>query len=158
MPVIFPLPNDPLVAPYIDPIGRMMLAYGRAMVVVREIAIVIKKDEAKADKFMRGVKSHNLVKEITKLCEPTLTPDRLDDLRGYCETLVRLYARRNLIVHGEWWFDLLSDGGLRVRDWDRGSEEATYEEGITPEAISQLAHDFVEVSLDLDMFTYPPPQ
>src|SRR5215212_2260010 len=112
MTVIFPHPHDPLLAPFVEPFGRMMLAYGRAMVAVREIAHVHLGCEEKAVKFMRGVKSDNLVEEVTDLCAPTLDPDRLNDLRAYCEKLAELYRRRNRIVHGEWWFNVLGNREL----------------------------------------------
>src|SRR4051794_14277955 len=87
MTVIFPGPNDPMLAPFAAPFGRMMLGYARAMVAVREIATARLGSEKAAVKFMLGVKSTNLAQELTDLCAQTLPPDRLGELRACCEQL-----------------------------------------------------------------------
>lgn len=156
MTVIFPHPHDPHLAPYLEPFGRMMFGYGRAMVALREVAQSVLGTEEKAVKFMRGVDSRTMVEKFRELCEPSFPPDRLNELLGCCATLAALHRRRNRIVHGEWWFDVLDDGGLLVRDWDREIGGPVHDETVTPESLDQLANEFSEVSSDIDMFSYMP--
>lgn len=134
----------------------MMFGYGRAMVALREVAQSLLGTEEKAVDFMRGVNSKTMVKEFRKLCAPTFEEDRLDELIRHIDTLASLYRRRNIIVHGEWWFNVFENNELQVRDWDRDAKEPVHDETITPETLDQLAREFDEVSQDIDIFSYTP--
>ena len=79
----------------------MMFGYSRAMVALREVALMVIGDEEKAVRFMLGVKSNTMVEKFRDLCAPTFEPDQFDVLLGHIATLTDLYRRRNMIVHGE---------------------------------------------------------
>ena len=72
MTVIFPHPHDPMLAPYLEPFGRMMFGYGRAMVALREVAQAVLGSEEAAVKFMLRVKRNTIVEKFRELCEPAL--------------------------------------------------------------------------------------
>lgn len=156
MTVIFPHPHDDSVAPFLAPFGRMMFGYGRAMVALREVAQWVLGSEEKAVEFMRGVNSKNMVKEFRKLCAPGFSNEQLDELLKHIAALSDLYQRRNIIVHGEWWFDVFDGDILRVRDWDRSAGEPIHDKTITPETLDALASEFDEVSCNIDVFSYRP--
>ena len=156
MTVIFPHPNDEKLAPFLAPFGRMMFGYGRAMVALREVALMVLGDEEKAVRFMLRVKSNTIVEKFRELCAPTFEPDQLNELLGYCEKLADLNYRRNMIVHGEWWFDVFERGSFMVRDWDRDEGGPVNDETVTPESLDALAWRYDEVSSNIDMFSYQP--
>jgi hypothetical protein len=156
MTVIFPHIYDKELEPFLEPFSRMMFGYGRAMNALREIAIMVKGDEVQAARFLLTVNSATMVGKFRDLCEPTFEPDRLDELLGYIGKLSELYRRRNVLVHGEWWFDAFDGSGLSVRDWDTRKGEPIHVEAVTPESLEQLAREFDEVSSDIDMFSYQP--
>ena len=153
MTVIFPYPDDEKLAAYLAPFGRMMFGYGRAMVALREVAISIAGDERDADAFMFTVNSKNMVEKFRNLCTPHFESEQLNELLGHCKKLAELHRRRNRIVHGEWWFDIFTDDGLAVRHWDHKAGRAVHDETVTPESLDMIAHEFAEVSSDIDMFT-----
>ncbi|TFV39403.1 hypothetical protein E4K66_13440 [Bradyrhizobium frederickii] len=156
MTVIFPHPDDEQVEPFLAPFGRMMFGYGRAMIALREVAEAVLGSEEKAVDFMRGVKSSNMVEKFRDLCAQTFEDGQLNELLKHIETLSSLYQRRNIIVHGEWWFNVFEDDALSVRDWDRKAGEPIHDETITPETLDQLAIEFDDVSQDIDVFSYRP--
>jgi hypothetical protein len=156
MTVIFPNIDDENLLPFLAPFSRMMFGYGRAMVALREVAIMVLGDEDKAVRFMLKVKSNTMVEKFRDLCAPTFEPDRLDALLGHIATLTDLYRRRNMIVHGEWWFNVFEGGELQVRDLDREEGGPIHDETVTPESLDMLAREFDEVSSDIDMFSYRP--
>jgi hypothetical protein len=155
MTVIFPHPDDENLTSFLAPFGRMMFGYSRAMVALREVALGVIGDEEKTVRFMLSVKSNTMAAKFRELCAPTFEPDRLDALLGHIATLTNLYRRRNMIVHGEWWFNVFEGGGLLVRDWDRDEGGPVHDETVTPESLDLLAHEFSEVSSDIDMFSRP---
>ncbi len=108
-------------------------------------------------KFMGRLRSHELptviLKEVGAIFREEL---RREELTSLCERLRDMNFRRNRIVHGEWWFDLLRDHDapmdrcLRIRDWDR-EDGIVHDETITPEVLREMAKEYSELSSDLDM-------
>ena len=156
MTVIFPHIDDENLLPFLAPFSRMMFGYGRAMAALREVALTVLGDEDKAVRFMLKVKSTTMVEKFRELCAPTFEQDQLHALLGHITTLTDLYRRRNMIVHGEWWFNVFEGGVLLVRDWDRDEGGPVHDETVTPESLDQLAREFDDVSSDIDMFSYKP--
>jgi hypothetical protein len=92
------------------------------------------------------------------MCAPTFEPDQLNEFLGYCEKLAGLNYRRNMIVHGEWWFDVFERGSFLVLGWDRDEGGPVNDETVTPESLDLLAREFDEVSSDPAPCSPPAPR
>jgi hypothetical protein len=152
MTILFPRPNSPELKPYIEPFGRMMLAYGRAIVAVIALAQLEHESEAAAVDFVDSAGSQDLPKRLRKLFRGKLESDRFDQMDEAVKCFREISEKRHHLIHGEWWFDIFNGGHLAVRKVRRGKIEHLFD--VTPDMLEEWALSLEGIADDLDEVWY----
>ncbi len=147
MTVAFPRASSPELEPYVHPLGRMMLAYGRAHEAVVELVALEIADEGGARKYASG--TEDLPKRMRRLFRDKVNEHHFARMDAILKRFVEVANERHHLVHGEWWFDPFDGGRLVVRRLHR--DELTHAFHITPAQIIEWTDALDEIADELEM-------
>jgi len=108
-------PSRPELQAYEAPLGRMMLAYGRAMAAVVALVEAYEGDEAKAVLFIDEVGTDQLPKRVRGLFRGRLETKLFDVLSEALTNFKMIAVKRHYLIHGHWYFDHFKKGQLTIR-------------------------------------------
>jgi hypothetical protein len=151
MTLLFPRLDSPELAPFAEPFGRMMLAYGRATAAAIALARIECPSEADAVKFVNGG-SKDLGKRLRRLFKGKLNSTQFARMNTTAKRFAQLAEHRNQLVHGEWWLNVFDDGRLQIRKLWRGKLKHTGE--VTAEMLEGWARELDAIADELDEVEY----
>jgi hypothetical protein len=131
MTILYPSLSNGELRPYEAPFGRMMLAYGRAVAATIALVATRKKDEAEAVLFVAEAGTEQLPKRMRRLFRNRLNSGHFDQLSDALTRFKTLAAKRNELIHGDWWFNHLKDGQLTIRIVRSQSSKTSFLNKIT---------------------------
>lgn len=109
MTILYPAVHSPELQPFEAPLGRLMLAYGRAFAAVVALVASDKGSEAEAVLWVKQAGTEQLPKRLRRMFQPRLSREQFERLSKAMTCLKGLANKRNQLIHGEWWF--------RIREW-----------------------------------------
>jgi hypothetical protein len=141
MTILFPSLGSDQLRPYEAPLGRMMLAYGRAIAATIALVAIRTETEAKAVEFVAYAGTKELPKRIRQLFRGALDREQFDKLNASMTKLKSLADQRHHIIHGEWWFNVFENGQLEIR---------AVRQGKIKHMSTVSAHDLGQWALELN--------
>ena len=146
MTILYPEIDSPELKPYAAPLGRLMLAYGRAVAATISLAEYKLGSEIKAAQLVNK-DSDKLPKRMRKLFRGDL---KGDNFKAFSHALTRMKiiaAERHQLVHGQWWLKFVG-GHLQTRNVQNGRIKHT--KPFSPHLLEQYASELDSIATQFD--------